>query len=101
MSMINIGSTTPSTLDDHQRTRLQWATALGRYSYNRRERLGLTLDRAAELSGVEVALWAAMEDFSWVPERLGDCQAIAATLEVCWSDFDLVALLARSARQHD
>jgi hypothetical protein len=101
MSMINIGSTTPSTLDDHQRTRLQLANALGRYSYNRRERLGLTLDLAAELSGVEVALWAAMEDFSWVPERLGDCQAIAATLEVCWSDFDLVALLARSARQHD
>ena len=101
MSMINIGSTTPSTLDDHQRTRLQWATALGRYSHNRRERLGLTLDRAAELSGVEVALWLAMEDCSWVPEKLGDCQAIAATLEVRWSDFDLVALLARSAQQRN
>ena len=99
MSMMKNGSNTPSTLADDEITRLEWASAVARYSYNRRKRLGLTIDRAAELSGLEKSQWVAMECCNWIPERLSDCQAIAATLEVRWSDFDLVALLARCAQQ--
>ena len=99
MSMIENGSTTPSTPAANEIDRLQWASAVARYSHNRRERLGLTIDRAAELAGMEQSQWIAMEDCRWVPEKLSDCQAIAATLEVRWSDFDLVALLARCAQQ--
>ena len=99
MSMIENGSNTPSTPADDEITRLEWASAVARYSYNRRKRLGLTIGRAAELAGMEQSQWVAMENHNWIPEKLSDCQAIAATLEVSWSDFDLVAMLARYAQQ--
>ena len=99
MSMIDSGSTTPSTTTVNQACRLQWASAIARYSRARREQLGLTIDRAAELSGLEVSQWVALED-NWVPEKLAVIRAIASTLETRWTDFDLAALFARSAQLH-
>ena len=99
MGIIENGSNTPSTPADDEITRLEWASAVARYSYNRRQRLGLTIGRAAELAGMEQSQWVAMEECRWVPEELSVCRAIATALQTCWSDFDLVAMLARYAQQ--
>jgi hypothetical protein len=64
MSSIKIGSITPSTTAD----RLWWtSTTLTRYTRILREQFGLTIDRAAELSGMEQLQWVALEA-GWVPE---------------------------------
>jgi transcriptional regulator with XRE-family HTH domain len=98
MSMVKIGSITPSTAAAIEASRLCWVSAIARYARIRREQLGLTIDRAAELSGMEVSQWVALED-SWVPEERAMLHSIATTLRVRWSDFDLVALFARAAQQ--
>ncbi len=84
MSMIEIGSTTPSTTAANEANRLQWASAVARLYRIRRGQLGLTIDQAAELSGLEQSQWVAMEDGSWFPEEYwsvpGDCTTLADPL---------------------
>lgn len=98
MSMIEIGSTTPSTAAT-EADRLWWATAIARYTRIRRGQLDLTIAQAAELSGLEESQWIAIEE-GWVPEQRATLQAVATTLQVIWSDFALVALFARVTQQH-
>ena len=73
------------------------ALGLARYVARRRQELGLTIPRAAELAGLDAGSWCLIE-FGWVPQESATIQAIAATLEVRWTDLDLLALLARSAQ---
>jgi transcriptional regulator with XRE-family HTH domain len=48
----------------------------------RREELGLSIERAAQLTGLEISQWYALEA-GWVPsEESGLLEAIAGTLEV-------------------
>ena len=56
-------SKNPSILSavDFTAPRLGWAAALARYTRQRREELGLSLERAAELAGLETSEWAALE----------------------------------------
>ncbi|HEX6880099.1 MAG TPA: hypothetical protein VF135_07025 [Terriglobales bacterium] len=78
--------------------RVWYAHILARYARERRAQLGLTVERAAELSGMQLCEWAAMED-GWVPAE-SMIRAIAETLEVRWPDLHLLAFFARSAQQH-
>ena len=97
--MVQIGSTTPSTTAANETDRLQGASAVARYTRSHREQLGLTIDRAADLAGLELSQWCALED-GWLPEKLAVIRAIATTLQVRWSDYDLLTLFARCAQQH-
>jgi transcriptional regulator with XRE-family HTH domain len=47
----------------------------------RREELGLSIERAAELAGMAISEWCARE-VGWVPEEESQLQAIAGILEV-------------------
>lgn len=78
--------------------RLWQASAFARYTRKRRTGLGLTVEQAAELSGMKLCDWAAMES-GWVPEDHAVIRAVAETLETAWPDLDLLALFARSAQQ--
>ena len=78
--------------------RLWYASAFARYTRKRRAQLGLTVDEAAELAGMKLCDWAAMES-GWVPENHDVIRAVAETLETAWPDLDLLALFARSAQQ--
>jgi len=98
MSMMKIGSTTPSTTAATEADHIWWATAIARYTRTRRGQLDLTIDQAAELSGLEVSQWIAIED-GWVPEKRATLQAVATTLQVIWSDFAFVALFAGCAQK--
>ncbi len=75
-----------------------WASALARYTRERRQQLGLTVPRAAELSGLEVSEWYALED-GWAPSSTAVTRAIAATLEVRWEDYDLLAFFTRCGQR--
>ena len=98
MSMTQI----PSILStvDFTTPRPGWISALARYTRKRREELGLSLERAAELAGLEVSEWAALES-GWVPnpDDIALIRSIAGTLEVSWVDFSFLALMA-ACQQH-
>ena len=102
MSMSHIGFIAPSTPaainEATEAERQWWASASARYSRVRREKLGLSVERAAELSGLELSQWHSLET-GWVPEDVCVILAIATALQVRWSDFELVALFARAAQQ--
>jgi transcriptional regulator with XRE-family HTH domain len=52
----------------------------------RREKLGLSVERAAQLTGIEPSQWHALEA-GWVPNlESGLLEAIAGTLEVSFPD---------------
>lgn len=78
--------------------RLWQASAFARYARKRRIQLDLTVERAAELSGINLCHWAALES-GWIPQDQAVVRAIAETLETSWPDLNLLALFARSAQQ--
>jgi hypothetical protein len=77
----------------------QWtANALARYSKKRRAELGLSVEQAAELAGMQLCQWAAMED-GWLPSERSMVRAIAETLCVHWADLNMMLLFARAAQE--
>lgn len=85
----------PSILDavDFDAQPIRWDNALTRYTRRRRQKLGLSQERAAELAGLELSQWRALES-GWAPDDMGTIQAIAATLKTSWSDYSFLALMA-------
>jgi len=82
----------------HATDRTAVALGLARYTARRRGELGLSVARAAELSGLAVSQWCALEA-GWVPEEHHVIRSIAAALEVSWTDLDMLALFAGCAQQ--
>ena len=57
----------------------------------RREKLGLSVERAAQLTGIEPTQWQALEA-GWVPNlESGLLEAIAETLEACFPHVFFIA----------
>jgi len=71
-----------------------YASSLGRYVQQRRIDLGMTVAEAAELSGMEICQWAALET-GWIPEDRNLLCSVAATLEVMNEQITLLASIAR------
>jgi hypothetical protein len=62
----------------------------------RREELGLPVDRAAQLTGIEISQWQALEA-GWVPsEESGLLDAIAGTLEASFPSVLFIADVSRA-----
>lgn len=80
MSMTNDNYAILSGID-FDAPHLYWIAGLARYTRQRREELGLTVERAAELAGMEASEWYALES-GWAPNAadMAKIQAIAATL---------------------
>ena len=93
MSMTKI----PAILSDvdFSAPRMGWASDLARYTRRRRQELGLSLERAAKLAGLELSQWCALES-GWVPDPndFAGIEAIAATLQVSWVDYSFLAMMA-------
>jgi hypothetical protein len=73
--------------------RAWWSSSLARYTRIRREQLGMTIDRAAKLSGLDLSQWCSLED-GWVPDERATLHSIATTLQVRWVDYSILALFA-------
>jgi transcriptional regulator with XRE-family HTH domain len=69
------------------------ATSLGCYVRERRLELALTQQQAAELSGLQLEDWLALE-LAWVPRSTKTIRAIAATLQVKWRELGTLAFFA-------
>jgi transcriptional regulator with XRE-family HTH domain len=64
---------------------------LARCIRRRREELGLSVESAAQLTGIEPSQWQALEA-GWVPNlESGLLEAIAETLESCFPDVLFIA----------
>jgi len=75
--------------------RADWAMLLAREVRQRREELGLSLEHAAELSGMETSEWYAME-VGWIPSvESGLLDSIAGTLQACHIQLPLMAEISR------
>jgi predicted transcriptional regulator len=71
-----------------------YASALARCVSTRRAQLGLTVEEAAELSGMEVSEWMALEA-GWVPTDDRVRRVIAGTLEVNTAQIVIIATIAQ------
>jgi len=81
---------------DFRAPQLDWGAGLTRYIRQRRQELELTQEGAAELAGMELSQWYALES-GWVPdmpEGMDMLRAIAGTLETSWADLSFLALMA-------
>lgn len=92
-------STDSVSLPKHQTVsaaeRADWAMLLAREVRQRREELGLSIERAAELSGMETSEWAVLEA-GWIPSvESGLLDAIAGTLQACHIQLPLMAEISR------
>ena len=72
-----------------------YASALGRFVQQRRTDLGMTIAEAAELSGLDLSYWTALEA-GWVPQDRNQLRSIAETLEVMDIQITLLASIARN-----
>jgi hypothetical protein len=71
------------------------AMLLARSVRQRREHLGLSVKRAAELSGMVVSDWYALEA-GWIPSvESGLLDSIAGTLQACHIQLPLIAEISR------
>lgn len=88
----------PPTDNNTAQTDRAWvASALARFTVDHRLDLGMTLAQAAELSGLELSQWAALEA-GWVPEDANLRRAIAATLQVDYTCYSFLATISSRAQ---
>lgn len=88
----------PATEATRQADRAWLASSLARYVREHRQDLGMTVARAAELSGLELSEWYALEA-GWVPQDRKVHHAIAGALEVDISNIGILADIA-TIHQH-
>ena len=74
-----------------------YASALGRYIRRRRTELGMTIEQAAKLAGLELSGWMALEA-GWIPEDR-ELSPVAEVLEVGVLQLAFMALVARCNRE--
>ena len=97
MSMIRISA---SRVALYPTIRHYAAHLLGEAAYQRRLDLGLTVAEAAELSGLALSQWMALEEGAWIPEDDGpELQPLGDTLEV--NEFCLCLWVAISRHNRD
>lgn len=77
--------------------RLFYAALFGRLVSKRRRELNLTVAAAAELTGITISEWMALE-IGYVPESKL-VRTIAATLEVRASDLMMASILSRLSQE--
>jgi transcriptional regulator with XRE-family HTH domain len=68
----------------------------GRSIRETRRSVGLSIEKAAHLSGMQVSEWLAIET-GYAPEDVNRLRAVADTMEVSFDQIAMAALLCREA----
>ena len=76
--------------------RRSWAGIFAKAIEHNRQARGLSLEEAAQLAGMEVSQWAAIEAGS-VPQTTAQLHALAGTLEIGYDRLFNLVLLCRDA----
>ena len=92
MSLDDIVPSTAPDCPDHDRY------MFGHSVQARRQELGLSVFEAAELSGMTLYQWAAVEEGVWVPESRNQIRSMAGTLQASGMEMILVASLSAWAQ---
>ena len=90
MSMVLINPSAPD--------RIFYTHLFARFVRERRRELRLTVSRAAELTGMTVSQWLALEA-GWVPQDTHEIRTISETLEVRTSDLGLMSIMSACAQE--
>jgi transcriptional regulator with XRE-family HTH domain len=62
-----------------------WSRIFGSFMASGREKAGLSVEQAADLTGIEAQMWSAMEAGDWLPETRQQFHLIAAALDIEWT----------------
>jgi hypothetical protein len=74
-----------------------WAGVFSTGIVNSRKAIGLSVEQAAVLAGMELSEWMGLEAGTWLPQTSEQFQAIAGTLETDYADLASFALFCWSA----
>ena len=74
-----------------------WARMFGQFIQSGREKAGLSVDRAAELAGMEAERWSAIEAGASLPTTRRQFHRIAAALDVDWDTMASIVLMCSQA----
>ena len=77
--------------------RVHNALALANTVQRRRQNLQTSVERAADLAGMQVSEWCALET-GWVPDTLGILRAVADTLELGYVQLSFLAEISESSQ---
>ena len=100
MSMIEIGSNAPiPSAAPQEGDPSWWDLALAHATRRCREQLGLTIEAAAELAGLQSSEWVSLEA-GWVPWEEDTLHAIASTLQVCRGEYFGLAAIVRIHQEY-
>src|SRR5215469_3392032 len=96
MSMrISMFASLPPTCQPELR-RQTWGRLFGLGILENRQNIGLSIEEAAHLSGMEVSEWTAIED-GYVPQTTSQLRSIAGTLEISYDRLLNLVPLCREA----
>ena len=76
--------------------RQMWGRLFGLGIRENRQKIGLSIEEAARLSGMEASEWTAIED-GYVPQTAAQLHSIAGTLEISYDRLLSLVLLCREA----
>jgi hypothetical protein len=79
--------------------RIQAALALANCVQRRRQNLGMSIERAADLSGMQVFEWCALEA-GWVPDSFCVLRAVAELLGLGWLQLSFLAEISEFNRSN-
>ena len=74
-----------------------WSRMFGSFMASGREKAGLSVERAAKLTGIDAQRWSAMEAGDWLPETRQQFHLIASGLDIDWDTMVGVVMMCRGA----
>jgi hypothetical protein len=74
-----------------------WARFFGQFMQSARDKVGLSVENAAELAGMDARNWLAMESGAWLPATRQQLQFIAAALDIDWAAMTRIVAMCRQA----
>jgi transcriptional regulator with XRE-family HTH domain len=74
--------------------RTEASLTLAKCVQRRRENLGMSVERAADLAGMKVSEWCALEA-GWVPDAFDVLRAVADTLELGYLQLSFLAEISQ------
>ena len=93
MSMAKIASLSPSIATEYRQF---WGRMFGDGIRAHREHMGISIEEAAGLSGMEISEWMAIED-GYVPQDVNRLRAMSAAIEMRYDQIATLALLCQHA----
>jgi transcriptional regulator with XRE-family HTH domain len=74
-----------------------WSRMFGSFMASGREKAGLSVEQAAEMTGIGAQRWSAMEAGEWLPETRQQFHLVAVALDIEWDTMVSIVMMCREA----